>query len=114
MSDKKQNKKAILAIRGSKYSTTLILESLIRGEKITNHELDKFHTNSVKDIIYSLRKNYGLEIADIRVKNELSKSYHKRYFLDPKNKRAINRAKGILDYLRKAKGAVNLCEDLFR
>ncbi|MDA3047497.1 hypothetical protein [Campylobacter sp. JMF_08 NE1] len=108
------SKKAPLAIRGSKYSTTLILESLIRGEKITNHELDKFHTNSVKDIIGDLRRNYGLEIADIRVKNELSKGYHKRYFINRKNKRAIKHAKGILNYLQKADCVVNLYDDLFK
>lgn len=62
MGDKKETKKAILRIRGSKYSTILILESLIRGEKITNHEVAKFHTNSVKDIVGDLRRNYGLEM----------------------------------------------------
>ena len=108
-----KSKKAPLAIRGSKYSTILILKALVSGEKITNHENAKFHTNSVKDIIGDLRRNYHLEIADIRVKNELSKGYHKRYFINRKNKRAIKHAKGILNYLQNANCVVNLYDDLF-
>lgn len=114
MSDKKtQIKKAPLAIRGSKYSTILILKALVSGEKITNHEVAKFHTNSVKDIVGDLRRNYGLEIADIRVKNEVSKGYFKKYFINSKNKKATSHAKGILNYLQKADCVVNLYDNLF-
>lgn len=92
--------KAIIApsIRGSIRSVKMLLNALIDGKKITNHEVSKYATNSVKDILYGLKRDYGLNLLDEWVKDPKTGTRYKKYFI---NKSGIAYARLLLSYFTK-------------
>ncbi|MCR4942383.1 MAG: hypothetical protein K5978_06310 [Campylobacter sp.] len=103
----------IYAIRGSKTSAILILKSLSRGEKITNHDTAKFRTNSVKDIIGDLRRNYGLNILGEWKTNQELKMKYKQYFIDMEDKNLIEKIKSLIAFIEENKTLINAYKRFF-
>jgi hypothetical protein len=97
--------KALIApsIRGSIRSVKMLLNALIDGKKITNHEVSKYATNSVKDILYGLKRDYGLNLLDEWVKDPKTGTRYKKYFI---NKSGIAYARLLLSYFTKKDKAI--------
>lgn len=97
--------KAIIApkLRGSDRSAKMILNDLIEGKKITNHEISKYATNSVKDILGDLKRDYGLNLLDEWVKDPQTGTRYKKYFI---NKSGIAYARLLLSYFTKKDKAI--------
>lgn len=90
------NKKLIVpSIRGSIKSVKMILNALIDGKKITNHENSKYATNSVKDILGDLKRDYGLNLLDEWVKDPKTDTRYKKYYI---NKSGIAYARLLLKF----------------
>lgn len=89
--------KALIApsIRGSIRSVKMILNALIEGKKITNHENSKYATNSVKEILGDLKRDYGLNLLDEWVKDPKTDIRYKKYYI---NKSEIAYARLLLKY----------------
>ncbi len=81
------NKKLIApSIRGSVKSAKLLLNALIDGKKITNHEVSKYATNSVKEILGDLKRDYGLNLLDEWVKDPKTDIRYKKYYINNKGR----------------------------
>lgn len=80
--------KALIApsIRGSIRSVKMILNALIEGKKITNHENSKYATNSVKEILGDLRRDYGLKLLDEWETNPQTGTRYKKYYINNKER----------------------------
>ena len=89
--------KAIIApsIRGSIRSVKLLLNALIEGKKITNHENSKYATNSVKEILGDLKRDYGLNLLDEWETNPQTGTRYKKYYI---NKSGMAYARLLLKY----------------
>lgn len=76
--------KALIApkIRGSIRSVKLLLNALLDGKKITNHENSKYATNSVKEILGDLKRDYGLKLLDEWVKDPKTDIRYKKYYIN--------------------------------
>ncbi|WP_086240813.1 hypothetical protein [Campylobacter devanensis] len=93
------NKKLIAPkLRGSDKSAKMLLNALIDGKKITNHEISKYATNSVKDILGDLKRDYGLKLLDEWVTNPQTGTRYKKYYI---NKSGIAYARLLLSYFTK-------------
>lgn len=91
-----QNNKLIAPrVRGSNRSIKMLLNALLDGKKITNHENSKYATNSVKDILGDLKRDYGLNLLDEWVTNPQTGTRYKRYFI---NKSGMAYARLLLTY----------------
>lgn len=98
------NKKLIAPkLRGSDRNAKMILNALIEGKKITNHENSKYATNSVKDILGDLKRNYGLKLLDEWVKDPKTDIRYKKYYI---NKSGIAYARLLLSYFTKKDRAI--------
>ncbi|MBQ3167315.1 hypothetical protein [Campylobacter sp.] len=97
--------KALIApsIRGSIKSVKMILNALIEGKKITNHENSKYATNSVKEILGDLKRDYGLNLLDEWVKDPKTDIRYKKYYI---NKSEIAYARLLLSYFTKKDKAI--------
>ncbi|MBP3675511.1 MAG: hypothetical protein J6I71_03480 [Campylobacter sp.] len=97
--------KALIApsIRGSIKSVKMILNALIEGKKITNHENSKYATNSVKEILGDLKRDYGLKLLDEWVKDPKTDIRYKKYYI---NKSEIAYARLLLSYFTKKDKAI--------
>ncbi|WP_086280440.1 hypothetical protein [Campylobacter devanensis] len=81
------NKKLIAPkLRGSDKSAQMLLKALIDGKKITNHEVSKYATNSVKDILGDLKRDYGLKLLDEWETNPQTGTKYKKYFINNKGR----------------------------
>ncbi|WP_086226855.1 hypothetical protein [Campylobacter devanensis] len=90
------NKKLIAPkLRGSDKSAQMLLKALIDGKKITNHEISKYATNSVKDILGDLKRDYGLKLLDEWVRDPKTDIRYKKYYI---NKSGIAYARLLLSY----------------
>lgn len=89
------NKLIAPKLRGSDRSAKMLLNALIDGKKITNHEVSKYATNSVKDILGDLKRDYGLNLLDEWVKDPQTGARYKKYFI---NKSGIAYARLLLKY----------------
>lgn len=89
------NKLIAPSIRGSIKSVKMILNALIDGKKITNHEVSKYATNSIKDILYGLKRDYGLNLLDEWETNPQTGARYKKYYI---NKSGIAYARLLLKY----------------
>lgn len=89
--------KAIIAprVRGSIKSVKLLLKALLDGKKITNHENSKYATNSVKEILGDLKRDYGLKLLDEWETNPQTDTRYKKYYI---NKSGIAYARLLLNY----------------
>lgn len=83
-------------LRGSDKSAKMLLNALIEGKKITNHEISKYATNSVKDILGDLKRDYRLNLLDEWETNPQTGARYKKYFI---NKSGIAHARLLLKYL---------------
>lgn len=90
-------------LRGSIKSTKMLLNALIDGKKITNHEVSKYATNSVKDILGDLRRDFGLNLLDEWETNPQTGARYKKYFI---NKSGIAYARLLLSYFTKKDKAI--------
>lgn len=91
-----QNKPLIAPrVRGSNRSIKMLLNALIDGKKITNHEVSKYATNSVKEILGDLKRDYGLKLLDEWVRDPKTDIRYKRYFI---NKSGMAYARLLLNY----------------
>lgn len=98
------NKKLIAPkLRGSDKSAKMLLNALIEGKKITNHEVSKYATNSVKDILGDLKRDYGLKLLDEWETNPQTGTRYKKYFI---NKSGIAYARLLLSYFTKKDKAI--------
>lgn len=98
------NKKLIAPkLRGSDKSAKMLLNALIEGKKITNHEISKYATNSVKDILGDLRRDYGLNLLDEWVKDPKTGTKYKKYFINNKGRPY---ARLLLSYFTKKDKAI--------
>lgn len=97
--------KAIIApsIRGSVKSVKMILNALIDGKKITNHENSKYATNSVKDILGDLKRDYGLNLLDEWAKDPKTDTRFKKYYINNKGRPY---ARLLLSYFTKKDKAI--------
>lgn len=97
--------KALIAprVRGSVKSVIMLLNALLDGKKITNHENSKYATNSVKDILGDLKRDYGLKLLDEWVRDPKTDIRYKRYFI---NKSGIAYARLLLQYFTKKDRAI--------
>ena len=97
--------KALIAprIRGSIRSVKMLLNALIDGKKITNHENSKYATNSVKDILGDLKRDYGLNLLDEWETNPQTGIRYKKYYI---NKSGIAYARLLLSYFTKKDKAI--------
>lgn len=94
-----QNNKLIAPrVRGSNRSIKMLLNALINGKKITNHEISKYATNSVKEILGDLKRDYGLKLLDEWVTNPQTGTRYKKYYI---NKSGIAYARLLLQYFTK-------------
>lgn len=89
------NKLIAPKLRGSDKSAKMLLNALIEGKKITNHEISKYATNSVKDILGDLKRDYGLKLLDEWVKDPKTDIRYKKYYI---NKSGIAYARLLLKY----------------
>lgn len=90
-------------LRGSDKSARMLLNALIDGKKITNHENSKYATNSVKEILGDLKRDYGLKLLDEWVKNPQTGTRYKKYYI---NKSGIAYARLLLSYFTKKDRAI--------
>ena len=90
-------------VRGSDRSVKMILNALIDGKKITNHENSKYATNSVKDILGDLKRDYGLNLLDEWVKDPKTDIRYKKYFINNKERPY---ARLLLSYFTKKDKAI--------
>lgn len=91
-----QNKPLIAPrVRGSNRSIKLLLNALLDGKKITNHENSKYATNSVKEILGDLKRDYGLNLLDEWETNPQTGTKYKKYFI---NKSGMAYARLLLSY----------------
>ncbi|WP_086234984.1 hypothetical protein [Campylobacter devanensis] len=98
------NKKLIAPkLRGSDKSAQMLLKALIDGKKITNHEISKYATNSVKDILGDLKRDYGLKLLNEWETNPQTGTKYKKYFI---NKSGIAYARLLLQYFTKKDRAI--------
>ncbi|WP_096016939.1 hypothetical protein [Campylobacter lanienae] len=97
------NKLIAPSIRGSIRSVKLLLNALIEGKKIINHENSKYATNSVKDILGDLKRDYGLNLLDEWETNPQTGTKYKKYFI---NKSGIAYARLLLSYFTKKDRAI--------
>ncbi|WP_086300844.1 hypothetical protein [Campylobacter devanensis] len=99
-----QNNKLIAPkLRGSDKSAQMLLKALIDGKKITNHEISKYATNSVKDILGDLKRDYGLKLLNEWETNPQTGTKYKKYFI---NKSGIAYARLLLQYFTKKDRAI--------
>lgn len=80
------NKLIAPKLRGSDRSAKMILNDLIEGKKITNHEISKYATNSVKDILGDLKRDYGLKLLDEWETNPQTGTRYKKYYINNKGR----------------------------
>lgn len=80
------NKLIAPSIRGSVKSVIMLLNALIEGKKITNHENSKYATNSVKDILGDLKRDYGLKLLDEWETNPQTDTRYKKYYINNKGR----------------------------
>lgn len=98
------NKKLIAPkLRGSIKSAKMLLNALIDGKKITNHENSKYATNSVKEILGDLRRDYGLNLLDEWETNPQTGTKYKKYFINNKGRPY---ARLLLSYFTKKDKAI--------
>lgn len=97
--------KAIIAprVRGSNRSIKMLLIALTDGKKITNHENSKYATNSVKDILGDLKRDYGLKLLDEWVRDPKTDIRYKKYYI---NKSGMAYARLLLQYFTKKDRAI--------
>ena len=89
------NKLIAPRVRGSIRSVKLLLKALLDGKKITNHENSKYATNSVKEILGDLKRDYGLNLLDEWETNPRTDTRYKKYYI---NKSGIAYARLLLSY----------------
>lgn len=80
------NKLIAPSIRGSIKSAKMLLNALIEGKKITNHEVSKYATNSVKEILGDLKRDYGLNLLDEWETNPQTGARYKKYYINNKGR----------------------------
>ncbi|MBE6430056.1 MULTISPECIES: hypothetical protein [Campylobacter] len=80
------NKLIAPKVRGSDKSVKLLLNALLDGKKITNHEISKYATNSVKDILGDLKRDYGLNLLDEWAKDPKTDTRFKKYYINNKGR----------------------------
>lgn len=80
------NKLIAPKVRGSDRSVKLLLNALLDGKKITNHEVSKYATNSVKDILGDLKRDYGLNLLDEWAKDPKTDTRFKKYYINNKGR----------------------------
>lgn len=80
------NKLIAPKVRGSDRSVKLLLNALLDGKKITNHEVSKYATNSVKDILGDLKRDYGLNLLDEWETNPQTGARYKKYYINNKGR----------------------------
>ena len=80
------NKLIAPKLRGSVKSAKMLLNALIDGKKITNHENSKYATNSVKEILGDLRRDYGLNLLDEWETNPQTGARYKKYYINNKGR----------------------------
>lgn len=97
------NKLIAPKLRGSDKSAKMLLNALIEGKKITNHEISKYATNSVKDILGDLKRDYGLKLLDEWVKDPQTGTKYKKYFINNKGRPY---ARLLLSYFTKKDKAI--------
>ena len=90
-------------LRGSDKSAQMLLKALIDGKKITNHEISKYATNSVKDILGDLKRDYGLKLLDEWVRDPKTDIRYKKYYI---NKSGMAYARLLLQYFTKKDRAI--------
>ncbi len=73
----------------------MLLNALLDGKKITNHENSKYATNSVKDILGDLKRDYGLKLLDEWVRDPKTDIRYKKYYI---NKSGVAYARLLLSY----------------
>ena len=97
--------KALISQRGkgSVKSVIMLLNALLDGKKITNHENSKYATNSVKDILGDLKRDYGLNLLDEWVRDPKTDIRYKKYYI---NKSGIAYARLLLQYFTKKDRAI--------
>ncbi|TWO27813.1 hypothetical protein XK09_07200 [Campylobacter lanienae] len=81
----------------------MLLKALIDGKKITNHENSKYATNSVKEILGDLKRDYGLNLLDEWETNPQTGTRYKKYYI---NKSGIAYARLLLSYFTKKDRAI--------
>ena len=89
------NKLIAPQLRGSVKSAQMLLKALIDGKKITNHENSKYATNSVKEILGDLKRDYGLKLLDEWETNPQTDTRYKKYYI---NKSGMAYARLLLNY----------------
>lgn len=89
------NKLIAPRVRGSIRSVKLLLKALLDGKKITNHENSKYATNSVKEILGDLKRDYGLKLLDEWETNPRTDTRYKKYYI---NKSGMAYARLLLNY----------------
>ncbi|WP_096020441.1 hypothetical protein [Campylobacter lanienae] len=89
------NKLIAPRVRGSIRSVKLLLNALLNGKKITNHENSKYATNSVKEILGDLKRDYGLKLLDEWETNPQTDTRYKKYYI---NKSGMAYARLLLNY----------------
>ena len=89
------NKLIAPRVRGSIRSVKLLLKALLDGKKITNHENSKYATNSVKEILGDLKRDYGLKLLDEWETNPQTDTRYKKYYI---NKSGMAYARLLLKY----------------
>ena len=89
------NKLIAPRVRGSIRSVKLLLKALLDGKKITNHENSKYATNSVKEILGDLKRDYGLKLLDEWETNPQTDTRYKKYYI---NKSGMAYARLLLNY----------------
>lgn len=89
------NKLIAPRVRGSIRSVKLLLKALLDGKKITNHENSKYATNSVKEILGDLKRDYGLNLLDEWETNPRTDTRYKKYYI---NKSGMAYARLLLNY----------------
>ncbi len=97
------NKLIAPQLRGSVKSAQMLLKALIDGKKITNHENSKYATNSVKEILGDLKRDYGLNLLDEWETNPQTGTRYKKYYI---NKSGIAYARLLLSYFTKKDRAI--------
>ena len=89
------NKLIAPRVRGSNRSIKMLLNALINGKKITNHENSKYATNSVKEILGDLKRDYGLNLLDEWETTPQTDTRYKKYYI---NKSGMAYARLLLNY----------------
>ena len=81
----------------------MLLNALIDGKKISNHENSKYATNSVKEILGDLKRDYGLNLLDEWVRDPKTDIRYKKYYI---NKSGMAYARLLLQYFTKKDRAI--------